>query len=543
MKNKTTLLALALVIMGWDVNAQQTPELIKNINDQNLNSSPSLLTLIGQKLFFIATNIENGRELWVSDGEPGGTHLVKDLSPGSDPNPLIGAYSSGISNIIELNGLAYFIVQGAALYKSDGTEGGTVEVAAFSTSSLPGVDRLMTNVNGTLYFLKGTTQGSELWKSDGTTAGTSKVHTINADYYYSNFGKFEVTKTIALNNLLIFVADDGARNHEMWVSDGSKEGTFMIKDIRPGSEGSDPQYLTELNGAIYFTANDGAHGYELWKTDGTAGGTYLVKDIEVGPSSGYPENISNVNGELYFSASDETYYGQPWKSDGTAMGTNMFAVIDCGVFYPKNFVSLGSKVIFSVGYDSYPPGLWITDGTSNGTKLLKNITKPEEIVSDGSTAYFRASSYGGGIELWKTNGTELSTVRMKDIFPGSSNSYPNNLTLMGGGVFFSANDGEHGFELWRSNLFAEGQELSINKNDIYKNSMAIYPNPAKNQINLQFPNQVTVDKITIIDLTGKILLQQIENSNQVNIQNLASGMYILQVFSGDMKWQSKFIKD
>ncbi len=543
MKNKTTLLAFALVIMGWNVNAQQTPALIKNINDQSLSSFPSLLTLIGQKLFFIASNVENGRELWVSDGDPGGTHLVKDLSPGSNANPLIGAYSSGISNLIELNGWAYFIVQGASLYKSDGTEGGTLEVAAFSTSSLPGIDRLMVNVNGTLYFMKGTTQGSELWKSDGTKEGTVKVHTINVDNYYSNGGKFEVTKTIALNNLLIFVADDGVSNHEIWVSDGSKEGTFMIKDIRPGSEGSDPQYLTEFNGAIYFTANDGIHGYELWKTDGTLGGTELVVDIEVGYGSGYPENIANVNGELYFSASDGTYYGQPWKSDGTAKGTKMFAEIDSRSDYPKNFVSLGSKVIFSVGYDSYPRGLWITDGTSIGTKLLKNVTKPEEIVSDGSTAYFRASGYDGGTELWKTNGTELSTVRMKDIFPGLSNSNPNNLTLMGSGVFFSANDGVNGFELWRSNLFAEGQELSTNKNNIYKNSIAVYPNPAKNKINLQFPNQVAVDKIRITGLTGKVILEQTINTTQVNVEKLAIGLYIIQAISGKELFQTKFIKE
>jgi trimeric autotransporter adhesin len=550
MKKITLLMLIAFAnsfnVLIWDLNAQQTPELIKNINELSLSSSPDLLTLIDHKLFFIATTKTQGRELWVSDGATEGTRLVKDISPGADPNPLIGAYGSGISDITELNGVAYFIVQGVSLYKSDGTEGGTQEVAAFAGSSQPDVNRLMTNVNGTLYFLNGTTSNaSELWKSDGTKEGTVFLHTINETYYYSNGGKFEVTKTIALNDLLIFVADDGVDNHEMWVSNGSKEGTFKLKEIRAGSEGSDPQYLTEFNGFIYFTANDGIHGYELWKTDGTPEGTELVIDIEPGSSSGYPSNITNVNGNLYFSASDGTYYNQPWKSDGTAKGTGMIKIGDNSVdFIPKNFVNLKGKVLFSVsGGGSYTDGLWILNSKEDNTaELVKAIRKPDEIVSDGTTAFFRADG-GGGYELWKTNGTEFTTVRMKDIFPGVSNSNPNKLTLTGNGVIFSANDGVHGFELWRSNLFAEGEALSIIKNDINKNNILVYPNPAKKEIYIQLPNQEIPDKIRIINSIGLVVLEQAEKGNTVQIENLANGTYIIEAISGDKKRISKFLKN
>ncbi|MBC7641438.1 MAG: T9SS type A sorting domain-containing protein [Flavobacterium sp.] len=76
-----------------------------------------------------------------------------------------------------------------------------------------------------------------------------------------------------------------------------------------------------------------------------------------------------------------------------------------------------------------------------------------------------------------------------------------------------------------------------------KNNMAIYPNPTKSQINLQFPNNVIADKVIITDLSGKIILEQTIKNNTVNTENLAVGMYFIQAFLGGEQFQSKFIKE
>jgi len=52
-----------------------------------------------------------------------------------------------------------------------------------------------------------------------------------------------------------------------------------VNDINPGGTNSSPSGFTVFNGALYFQADDGVSGIELWKTDGTANGTVLVKDI------------------------------------------------------------------------------------------------------------------------------------------------------------------------------------------------------------------------------------------------------------------------
>src|SRR5207248_1498335 len=86
-----------------------------------------------------------------------------------------------------------------------------------------------------------------------------------------------------------------------------------------------PRNLTELNGIVYFSALDGEqdHGYELWRSDGSPQGTWLVKDIFPGPSGSDPRLFTTWNGTLFFTA----YWNEPpsgvaiWRSDGTDAGT------------------------------------------------------------------------------------------------------------------------------------------------------------------------------------------------------------------------------
>src|SRR5262245_22497253 len=76
----------------------------------------------------------------------------------------------------------------------------------------------------------------------------------------------------------------------------------LLLDINLGSAASNPASFTPVSDRVFFTASDGANGVELWLTNGTPAGTFLVQDINPGSGNSTPKYLTNVNGTLFFSA-------------------------------------------------------------------------------------------------------------------------------------------------------------------------------------------------------------------------------------------------
>ncbi|MCA2759485.1 ELWxxDGT repeat protein, partial [Microcystis sp. M145S2] len=155
-------------------------------------------------------------------------------------------------------------------------------------------------------------------------------------------------------------ANDGVSGYELWKSDGTAAGTVLVKDIRPGSTGSYPRYLTAVGNTLFFTAYDGVSGYELWKSDGTAAGTVLVKDIRPGYYRSNPRNLTVVGNTLFFTANDGVSGYELWKSDGTAAGTVLVGDIRPGSSSsnPRNLRVVGNNLFFTADNGVNGEELW-----------------------------------------------------------------------------------------------------------------------------------------------------------------------------------------
>src|SRR5436305_1000544 len=96
------------------------------------------------------------------------------------------------------------------------------------------------------------------------------------------------TRSVELSGHLYFFADDGVHGRELWSTDGTDTGTQLVKDINPGPAasnwGSAGQVLARVGDRFVFAADDGGHGSELWISDGTADGTQMLKDIATEPT-------------------------------------------------------------------------------------------------------------------------------------------------------------------------------------------------------------------------------------------------------------------
>src|SRR5206468_1014132 len=101
------------------------------------------------------------------------------------------------------------------------------------------------------------------------------------------------------------------------------------------------------------------------------------------------------------------------------------------------------------------------------TSLFKDInpnpgsgSSPSNLIVFGSTLYFSANDGSNGAELWKSDGTPTGTAMLKDINPGPGSSSPTNLVVLRNTLFFAANDGTNGNELWKSDGTTAGTVLA-----------------------------------------------------------------------------------
>src|SRR6266516_2611712 len=241
----------------------------------------------------------------------------------------------------------------------------------------------------------------------------------------------------------LFAANDGGGGIELWKTDGTANGTSLVKDINlvagnsfPGGSGLFPSEFVFFNGAWFCSVDDGMSGTELWKSDGTPGGTVQVKDINSTSSgaSSSPRGFTVFNNALYFSADDGGNGRELWKTDGTPGGTRL--VMDIA------------------------PGMGLVGGIPGPLS-----SSPSGFTVFNNALYFSADDGVHGFELWKTDAAGM-TAQVMDINTTSAgaNSFPRGFTVFNNALYFAADDGTFGFELWTTDGGGTALVKDINLN-------------------------------------------------------------------------------
>lgn len=376
----------------------------------------------GARFYFAGTAPATGTELWCTDGTDAGTYLVKNITPGSA-----------------------------------GTQLGDF---------FPCHDKVC-------FFASDAAHGYELWVTDGTEAGTALLKDISPGTKGSA-PRLDGMEQAILSNTVFFQVNDGQHGTEIWKTDGTPQGTQLLKDINPDNNGSQefPGYteMFLLGTALLFQADDGIHGRELWRTDGTSAGTMMVKDIHAGDSGSVENDMIVFNNKLFFTVFPGAAEGREvelWSSDGTGPGTQKVLAFPPGVDYCDvalyNAIVFPGRLLFVFSADDTDE-LWTTGGTANTTQKLQSFGNGYRVSLfnnweggfstqnkppyNGKVFFSTKDENDGNSQLWITDGTAGGTTVVKAI-----NSW-NYSYLYGATRFF----------FWADHLLS-ADSLSLNKTD------------------------------------------------------------------------------
>ena len=237
--------------------------------------------------------------------------------------------------------------------------------------------------------------------TDGTTEGTQRLHTWGDNGQSGSVLIFRLATAGGLAFLM--VAAPRATGAEMWVSDGTHEGTNLLADINPGSTSARPDWLTPLGSRMFFVADDGRHSRELWRSDGTERGTVRITNLD----ARQVRDLTACRGRIYFTTVDESR-ATLWVSDGRRGSYQRLASLPGSLGYqhrPRGLTCMPGGLLFAVddGLHGFEPWTWV-EGADNAV--------------------------------------------LHDLMPGAKSSRPAHFTRVGDKIYMRARDGVHGHELW-----------------------------------------------------------------------------------------------
>lgn len=338
-----------------------------------------------------------------------------------------------------------------------------------------------------------------LWTSTGTSTSTELIQSLNPHHLMSMSGR------------LVYIAVNGGFNglfgEFIWnIPSTTPTEKFLAPHVPYNYIQTIPVAFATAS-LVYYSMNDGVNGHELYllrrssalsnavgsapPVQSSDGWDYMgmVRDMNPGLGGSDPANFTELNGKVYFAANNGTAGRELWVTNGTSTGTTMVMDINPGANSSNisPFVAMGGMLYFTAHTEFSGRELWRTDGTTAGTIQVRNIntkqpnglvsptapssgSNPANLFAWNNKLYFSANNGSNGSELWSSDGTAAGTVLLKDINP-TVNSDPkcfsgyavkglvNGVSVNKNYLAFAANDGVNGEELWRTDGTAAGTLL------------------------------------------------------------------------------------
>lgn len=550
----------------------------------------------GYKAFFAASDETSGEELWVTDGTVAGTKMVKDINPGSG--------SSDINWLTRFNDKVVFAANngenGMELWISDGTENGTYmvkDIHDFDSSDPRG----FVQVNETQFVFGAKDFDSEnysergpqwwLWVSDGTEEGTHMIYDCDTKFPGQDNASL-LTPYCRVGRKVFFKADnkEGTVGEELWVTDGTAEGTKFIKDINTetiatGTANSAIDNMVNFyNEKLFFKAFSIESSNEPWASDGTEEGTYQIYDSNpTFDESGFPRGggASDVgalpyDGKIYFrgfslEAGCELACTNLDKEDFTIFDINKneptsenHSYADAGIEFDGVYMFCAATGFDATKPDNHGGELHYTDG--------KTVIMQSDMAPGSQSNWVKELTVASGSLYWWNESSEIPEYKQKLFRIDKKSQFPvrvtnldpdgdkiHSLRNLGGDLIFATKDEngslyayhyrKEGFDPvkdadnldieFRTRKEIQDDEVGITSAQM-PGKVAIYPNPTTDLFYFNVPGDAL--SVKIYDLSGRVVKEERKlMNNSVNVSSILKGLYKVMITTTEGNYVTSLI--
>ena len=354
--------------------------------------------------------------------------------------------------------------------------------------------------------------------TDGGYIIVGYTNSIDGDISESHYGNAWIVKLSNTGNIQ-WQKTLGSTNGDYANSvEQTSDGGYILSGSATGTSGDNDALIIKLSniGDIQWSktiggrTNTGAFGNDYAKDiKTTSDGGYIM----LGQSnSAYIENIATgYHGGwtdillVKLSDAGDIEWLKCFGANGANYGNSIQITTD------GNYILAGSVNVNNGDVS----GLHGNDGENNDAWVLK-------VSNTGSLMWQKCL---GGIDR-----EDASSIK-----PTADGGY-----IIAGDANYNDGDvsGSHGNQdAWVVKL-----DSTLFNNTFNTKELTIYPNPTNNLLQLQEPLKIYFEKIIVIDSTGKTVIEQTQNTTQVNVERLASGIYIIKAFTAEEIFVSKFVK-
>ena len=298
-----------------------------------------------------------------------------------------------------------------------------------------------------LFFID-TASDEQPWVTDGTVDGTRMLSDACPDPCNLTYGEILGT----LGDRIVYLWG------QLWSTDGTPAGTVPLTEPALDINSFSGADFARLGDRIYFAAClEGApygEGCGVWSTDGTRAGTGPVPMLPPGPDANSFSDLTATADRVYFLENDIDEITEIWAAD--AAGARR--VLEIRAVFCDIWTAWGNLIFFTREFE---PELWVTDGTPAGTRSVGTFAGgflDGPLATGPGGLYFIADDGAHGEEIWRSDGTREGTRRVTEIDQYDVFSSPFSYTLapqswaheIGGRLLFAASDAFAGTRLWIS---------------------------------------------------------------------------------------------